>query len=299
MQINRLLEIVFILLQKNKITSAELAEQLGVSRRTICRDIDILSVAGIPLYTEKGRGGGISLLPNFVLNKSIFSEQEQDEMLSALEGMSSIRENSAQVLRKMTAVFNKAAQNWIKVDFSDWHCENSFFNQLKTAVLERYIVEFNYFNSKGDKTFRRVMPVQLWFKSKSWYLKGFCLTGQDMRLYKLTRIKNLAVTDECFDMRDFAVKETDIPMPSRSKQQPGMLKLRIEPEMAFRVYDDFNEAEAEKQLDGSFLVVVPNIEENWVYGFLLSYGKFVEVLEPESVRNTLKEEAEKIMEKYL
>ena len=298
MQINRLLEIIFTLLQKKKTTATELAKQLGVSRSTICRDIDLLSMAGIPLYTERGKGGGISLLPSFVLSKSIFSEQEQDEILLALHGLSNIKDDTAHVLQKMSAIFNKAAQNWIKVDFSEWNCKNDFFNQLKTAILEQRIAEFDYYDSKGDKSFRSIEPIQLWFKSKSWYLKGFCLTKQDIRLYKLSRIKNLVVTDAYFNKRDLAAKP-DSPMQKKDKSQMAMLKLRIEPELAFRAYDDFDESEVERQADGSFLITVPNIEENWVRGFLLSYGKHIEVLEPESVRNILKEESENIMKKYL
>ena len=299
MQINRLFEIIYILLHRKKVSAAELAVQLGVSRRTICRDIDALSVAGIPIYTEKGKGGGIRLLPDFVLSKSILSEHEQNEILFALHSLSSLKkDNTVQVLQKMSAIFNKTAQNWIEVDFSDWHCKNEFFNILKTAILERRIVEFDYYNSKGDKHFRRVEPLQLWFKSKSWYIKAFCLIRQDIRVYKLSRIKNLVITDENFNRRDLAAA-MDTVMPSKNKKQMTMLKLRIEPELAFRVYDDFDESEVEKQANGSFLVTVPNIEGNWVLGLLLSYGKFIEVLEPESVRRVLKEEAENILKKYL
>jgi len=298
MQVNRLLEIIFILLQKNKISAAKLSKQLGVSIRTIWRDINLLSAAGIPIYTERGKGGGISLLPNFILSKSIFNEQEQDEILLALHGLSNIKNDTAQVLRKMSVIFNKTAQNWIEVDFSDWHCKNNFFDRLKTSILKQHIVEFNYYNSNGDKSFRRVEPIQLWFKSKSWYLKGFCLTKQDIRLYKLSRIKNLIATDEYFYQRDLAIS-TNNTIQKRNKQQLATLKLRIEPELAFRVYDDFDESEVEKQPNGSFLVTVPNIEENWVYGLLLSYGKYIEVLEPESVRHILKEESQNIYKKYI
>ena len=297
MQINRLLEIIFILLQKKKISTKELAQQLGVSRRTICRDIDILSVAGIPICTERGKGGGISLLPSFVLNKSILSDQEQDEILTALHGLSNVKSGSG-VLAKMSAIFNKTAQDWVSVDFSDWHCGDNFFDCIKVAIINRRIVEFDYFNSRGEKSTRRVELMQLWFKSKSWYLKGFCLTRQGARVYKLTRIKNITVTNEPFDWRIIA-EAADKHVQKNDKRQLGDLKLRIGSELAFRVYDDFDESNVEKQADGSFLVTVPNVEASWVYGSLLSYGRHLEVLEPESVRAVLKDEAENILKKYL
>jgi len=296
MHINRLFQIVYILLHKRKVSSAELATELEVSRRTICRDIDILSTAGIPIYTEKGKGGGISLLPNFVLNKSILSEHEQSEILSALHGLSNVKkDDTAQVLQKMSTIFNKEAANWIEVDFSDWSGENDFFGDLKIAIIERRIAQLDYYNSYGQKTFRRIEPMLLWFKSKSWYLKGFCLTKQDMRVYKLSRIKNLTITDEHFLPRDLP-DEQDNP---NAENQRVKLKLCIEPEMAYRVYDDFREDAVEKQPDGSFIVNITFEIDNWVYGFLLSYGRYLEVIEPENIRNLMKEESQNISKKYL
>ena len=297
MQSGRLFEIIYFLLNKSNVTANELAGHFGVSRRTICRDIDTLSAAGIPVYTERGKGGGIRLLPDFVLNKSILSEREQAEILSSLQALSNVRaDDSSQILRKLSAVFNKPITNWMEVDFSDWHCEASFFDDLKTAILERRIVRFDYFNNHGEKTFRSVEPMQLWFKSKSWYLKAFCLTRQSMRLYKLLRIQNLTVTDEHFSERG-SLNVSGI--PDSNYGELVTFKLRISPEMTYRVYEDFPESTVEKQPDGSFIATVSMPESNWVYGFLLSYRKYIEVLEPEHIRTTIKKEAQEIAEKYL
>lgn len=299
MQINRLFEIIYILLDKKKATAAELAEHFDVSRQTICRDIDILSTAGIPIYTERGKGGGISLLPNFVLNKSILTKKEQDEILSALHGLSNLKtDDSNRILHKLSTIFNSPMPNWLEIDFSEWSNQNDFFNDFKTAIMEQRIIEFDYYNSYGDKTFRRVEPIQLWFKSKSWYLKGFCLTKQDIRQYKLLRIKNAIITDEHFDERDLAIVQEN-PLDNWDKQPEVTLKLRIAPEMTYRVHDDFTPNEVEKQLDGSFVVTTTFSEDNWVYGFLLSYGKSIEVIEPEHIRDAIKDEVQEILKKYL
>jgi len=300
MQTERLFEIIYILLQKKKVTASELAEHFGVSRRTICRDIDTLSLTNIPIYAEKGKGGGISLMPEFVLNKSILSEQEQDEILSALQSLSSIQsDDTNKTLQKLSAIFDKTTTNWLEVDFSGWSYENDFFNDFKHAILERRIIEFDYYNSYGDKAFRRVEPVQLWFKSKSWYLKGFCLNKKDMRLYKLSRIKNLAVTDEHFSERgSLVVSGNPVPSPFQEYQN-ATIKFRIEPEMAYRVYDDFYENIVEKQADGSFIVTVTWQGDEWLNGYVLSYGKYIEVLEPAHIRKAIKENAIEISKKYL
>ncbi|MCL1878596.1 MAG: HTH domain-containing protein, partial [Defluviitaleaceae bacterium] len=129
MQINRLFEIVYILLNKESVTAKELAEKFNVSTRTIYRDVDNLSLAGIPVYTEKGKGGGIFLLPDFVLNKSILSEREQSEILTALHSLSHVMtDETKDVLNRLSTIFNRTATNWLDVDFSDWSYCNDFFN---------------------------------------------------------------------------------------------------------------------------------------------------------------------------
>ena len=299
MRINRLFEIVYILLDKKRVTARELAEHFGVSRQTIVRDIDTLSMTGIPIYSERGKGGGISLLPDFVLNKSILSEQEQKEILSALHGLSNLKtDDTSKVLQKLSTIFNSSIPNWLEIDFSEWSRNDDFFNGFKNAIVEQRIVEFDYYNSYSSKTFHRIEPIQLWFKSKSWYLKGFCLAKQGIRLYKLLRIKNPIITGEHFDERDLAAVSEN-PLDNWDKQLEVTLKLRIAPEMTYRVYDDFIESEVEKQADGSFIVTVVLTEDNWVYSFLMSYGKYIEVIEPEHIRNIVKDEAKEILKKYL
>lgn len=285
MQMNRLFEIVYILLNKKVVTARELAERFGVSQRTIYRDIDTLSLAGVPVYTEKGKGGGISLLPEFVLNKSLLSEGEQNEILSALQGLSAVKTaESESVLKKLSFIFNKSAANWLEVDFSDWgYRDGGKFNDFKMAILERRVVEFDYYSTYGEMTHRRMEPIQLWFKSRAWYVKGFCLIRQDVRLFKLTRVKNLSVTEERFEMRDL-LAEPPNREPAEHRKRDVKLILRIAPEMTYRVMDEFDEAEAEKQPDGSFVVSVTWPEDDWVYGTILSYGELIEVLEPAHIR---------------
>ena len=300
MQVNRLFEIIYILLDKKMITAKELAERFGVSQRTVYRDIDTLSLAGIPVYTEKGKGGGISLLPNFVLNKSILSEQEQNEILSALQGLSGIKTTETDgVLKKLSTIFNKHTVPWLDVDFTDWGYSDGYvFNSFKTAILEKRIAEFEYYSTYGEMTHRRIEPIQLWFKSKSWYIKGFCLTRQDMRLFKLTRVRNLVVTNAYFGKRELLVAPPNLGSAEHQKQDVT-LKLKIAPEMTYRIYDDYYDEIVEKQSDGSFVVTVTWPEDDWVYGYVLSFGEYIEVLEPEHIREVIKNKLLKSAKKYL
>lgn len=299
MQINRLLEIVYILLRQRRVTAKDLAERFGVSTRTIYRDIDNLSLSGIPVYTEKGKNGGISLLPDFVLSKSILSEEEQNEILSALHGLSSVQVAEAgHVLQKLSAVFNKSAVSWLEVDFTNWgFSDGLIFADIKTAVLERRVIEFDYYSAVGEKTRRRAEPIQLWFKSRAWYMKGFCLTRQDIRLFKLSRIQELTVTHEIFPKRDLLAAAPKTDEPPAPYRNDITFTVKIAAVQAFRVLDEFG-GMAFKQPDGSYIVTITWPEDEWMYGYILSFGEHLEVLEPERVKDIIREKAEKIARKY-
>ena len=321
MQTHRLFEIIYLLLSNENMTAKALAERFGVSTRTIYRDVDTLSLAGIPVYMEKGRNGGIRLLPDFVLNKSILSEHEQNEILTALQSLSMVGDGEAgQVLRRLSGIFNKTVVNWLEVDFSDWSFGNGdVFDGFKTAILEKRIAEFDYFSAYGEKTRRQVEPIQLWFKSRAWYIKGYCLTRLDVRLFRLTRVHDLTVTDTHFAERHFLAKGEPEPLsadaqnrghdskvsdgnppPGQERHRPDVtMRLYIAPEMAYRVYDEYAEHMVEKQPCGGYIVKVTWPMDNWVYGTLLSYGEHLEVLEPEYLRQEIKSKAEKIVKRYL
>ena len=300
MQVNRLFEILYILLNKRIVTAKELAEHFEVSTRTIYRDVEALSLAGIPIYTEKGKLGGIGILPGFVLNKSLLSVQEQNEILAALKSLSHMKiAETEHLLKKMSAVFNKTAANWLEVDFSSWSYEDeNLWGSLKTAVLERRIVEFDYYSTYGEKTGRQVEPMQLRFKSKAWYLKGFCLTRRDMRLFKLTRVRNPVVKDEVFAERDFPPPP---PEPDCENEiRPDIyVKLKISAEMTYRILDDFGDCDVTQDSEGNFIITALWPPDNWLYGLILSYGEYAEVLEPEYLRCIIKEKVRLISEKYL
>ncbi|MDF2589454.1 MAG: transcription regulator [Anaerocolumna sp.] len=299
MQVNRLFEIIYILLNKNSVTAKELAEHFEVSQRTVYRDIEVLCQSGIPIYTSQGKGGGIHLLENFVLNKSYLTKSEQEDILSALQGMSATSyPDNNQVLSKLSNIFGAKQANWIEVDFTDWsNTKKETFNLVKTAILQKQVIKFEYYSSYGMKTNRVVEPVRLWFKDKTWYLKAYCLTKNDIRTFKLNRIKNLEITDERFDR---IIEEDILAMPLVSSSAVEItIKLKLDASIAYRVYDEFDENMIAKSEDGNFIVTMAYPLDEWVYGYILSFGCYAEVLEPLHVRETIKTRLEKNLSIYL
>ena len=300
MQINRLLEIVYILLDKKTITARELSVHFEVSKRTIYRDIEILSGAGIPVYTNKGKGGGIGLLDNYVLNKSMLSNKEQIDILSSLQGLNALNVPDIEpILKKLSAAFDKNNTSWIDVDFSHWGSsgiERQKFSLLRTSILNENVLDFEYVNARGEETNRTVEPMKLLFKEQSWYVYGYCRAKSDFRVFKITRMKNLSLINETF--------KRDVPKTVWDDFQSfngSMIELvlKIEAKMAYRVYDEFDQASILKHEDSSFIVKAAFPENEWLYGYVLSFGEDVEVLEPKHFRETIKRKLEEALKKYL
>lgn len=300
MQINRLLEMVYILIEKKKITARELSAYFEVSQRTIYRDVEALSAAGIPVYAEKGKGGGIRLLDNYVIKKSLLSDQEQVNLLASLQGMKVLNGPELDpVLRKLATLFEKKDADWIEVDFSHWGggaAEREKFNDLKSAILNKNRIAFDYFSASGKKTGRCIEPLKLLFKGQSWYVYGFCLSKAALRFFKVSRIRQLRRLTASFDR---TLPAGTVFKGSEISGSEIRLVMKIDVAMAYRVYDEFDPATITKDQDGSFVVTSCLPGDGWVEGYILSYGDAVEVIEPQWLREAIKKKLVNGLKKYL
>ena len=296
MQESRLFKILYRLLDKGEATACELAKDFEVSVRTIYRDIDALSAAGIPIYTAAGRNGGIRLLEGFVLNKAVLSEKEKQEILAALQSINAAKNvDGSETLQKLSALFHTHSENWLEVEFSRWgnqESDNRKFERLKDAVLHCKRVKIRYAGSDENETERIIEPLQLAYKAKAWYLKAFCTLKQDYRLFKLNRILGLEVLEEHFVPHEFQGQA------DTHESDYNLVTLRFPKEMAYRVYDEFDETQIERQENDGFIVSAKMPEDAWLTGFLLSFGTQVEILSPDSLKAILAEQAKNIYEKY-
>ena len=304
MKINRLFEIVAILLNKNVVTAKELADKFGVSTRTIYRDIDVLSTAGVPVYTNKGSGGGISLLDNYVLNKTMVSESEVENILMTLQALQATRyANVDTVMQKMASLFkNIEIQDWIEVDISEWgSSKNSkdLFNAIKKAIIERKCIKFSYYNSEGNKSTRQVDPLKLIFKGQSWYVWAYCNNKKDFRLFKINRMKDFEVIDTTFKREQHTSKigyKYGIDNSFKGKQVK--LKMRFNKKLLYTLYDYFNEDDIVFNDNDTVEVVFNFPYSDWIFNFILSFGSDAEVLEPDNIRQEVKLRLQKMSSYY-
>ncbi|MDC4239667.1 YafY family transcriptional regulator [Clostridium tertium] len=295
---NRLFEIIYILLDKKNVTAKELAEHFEVSQRTIYRDIEDLSQSGVQIYMTKGKGGGISLLSDFILNKAILSQEEKKEILAAMQGLNAVNKSEFNgVLSKLSSFLGGDNENWIEVDFSNWDKNNTLgekFTTIKNSIINKNLISFEYFNSNGKLLERIVEPLKLVFKGQGWYLYAYCREREDNRFFKLTRMSNINIILENFNRT--------VPNKIFSEEDTGYynelihLKLRIDKKLAFRIYDEFHNYSLDD--NGDFIVNLDFPSGDWLFGYLMSFGEYIEVLEPLNIRDEIKKKLMYALKKY-
>lgn len=297
MKDNRLFRMLYYILKKGKVTARELAERFEVSIRTIYRDIDSLSSAGIPIYAIQGKGGGIEIADEFVLSKSLLTEDEREQIMTALCGLENVNKSyENELLIKLSALFKIKNTNWIEVDFNSWQNNKIYekiFNEIKSAILSKNILEFSYFGS-NEETYRKVKPVRLLFKGQDRYLYAFCLLRDDFRYFKLSRIKKLKTLPVIFE-DDF---ENVILKKEMRYENTVHIKVKFDRKVAFRVYDELGENITEDE-DGNLYAEVEIPNDYNLYGYIFSFAENVEVLEPKEIRIQIKKIINKMSKKYI
>ena len=299
MKNSRLFEILYLLMERQDLTAGELARRLEVSERTVYRDMDALSAAGIPVYAQRGKGGGVRLMDRFVLDRTLLSPAQQDEILFALQALLATGGGTEQdTLSRLSALFRRPGTDWLEVDFSDWGsgaAERDAFALVKQALLARRPLTFTYYSSYGERTHRTVEPGRLVFKGGCWYLSAFCRSRQDWRIFRLVRMENLTLEADTCPVRNLPPHLEPEPAPSDHTVE---LQLLFQPSAAWRVRDYFHPRQVEPQPDGRLRVTCAFPEDNWLLSFLLSFGPQLEVLSPPYWRDLLYEEAKKTAARY-
>ena len=297
---SRLFKIIYHLMEKGQATAPELAEKFEVSVRTIYRDIDRISGAVVPVYSVAGRSGGIRLLDRFVLEKSLLSEEEMRDILFGLQSLAAVQNSDMEtVLSKLRAAFQMADTSWIEVDVSRWGSdperERLDFNVLKQAVMARRQIHFKYYGSNGMASERDCHPYRLIYKDKAWYLYAWCLVREDFRLFRLSRIKEIVLTGILFER----IPEGTEPDLTRweKEREPVSVVLRFPKEAASRVYDVFDDRVV-TECDGELTVRAVMPDNEWLYGFLMSFGDKVTVLSPLSLKREVEKRLKSALQHY-
>jgi len=294
-----MLGILMILLQHNRVTIPYLADKFEVSRRTISRDIDALCLAGIPVITHQGAGGGISLIESFKLDKSVLSRDELRSIIAALKGIGTVIEQP-QIERLLDKFHIKsdAIQSLhepIMIDLGSYYKGDLTvkIEKIKTAVLEQRLIEFNYYYGKGE-THRCIEPYFVVFQWASWYVFGFCLERQDWRMFKLTRLWDLELSNDNYTRRDIPSKARDF--NAHFSDDIKLIAL-FDPSVKYQLIDSYGQDCYLETEEGLRLEIGFTNRSN-IISWLLGFGDKVKVLEPIDVALEIQDIAQNILLLY-
>ena len=300
MKIDRLIGILSILLQEEKITAPELAERFEVSRRTINRDIEDLCKAGIPIKTAQGTGGGISIMDGYCIDRTILTSKDMQMILAGLRGLDSVsgKRYYGQLMEKIQTGSSEfiSGRDSMLIDLSSWYKGSLApkIEVIQSAIENRHIIQFVYYAPSGESN-RRVEPYYLVFRWSSWYVWGWCLERKDYRLFKLNRMDCVVETDH-----GFLRKEVPMPDLSNEKIFPGGINVKalFTPNMKWRLVEEFGPNCFTETDDGRLLFSADYTDMDNLVTWLMTFGAKVEVLEPEEVRDIIRRNAEEILKIY-
>ena len=296
MKIDRLIGILSILLQEEKITEQELADRFEVSRRTIIRDIENLSNAGIPITASQGIGGGVSIMSGYRMDRTLLTSKDMRVILAGLRSLDSVGGSSyyGQLMEKIQAGSSEliSGRDSMLIDLASWYKDTLApkIETIQDAIENRHLITFCYYAPSGD-SIRTIEPYYIVFKWTSWYVWGWCLDRKDFRTFKLNRMDKLTETAKEFECRA-------IPVPDFSSAGvfPEKIKVKalFEPDVKWRLIEEYGPDCYKEEEDGRLLLEIEHTDEDNLIGWIMTFGDRAEILEPLSVRKKISELLDKM-----
>lgn len=308
MKIDRLISIIMILLERKKVSANKLAEMFEVTTRTIYRDIETISQAGIPIVTYPGINGGVGIMEEYKIDKKLFTNSDIATLLTGLGSITSTlsSEEIVNTLAKVKGLMpaEKAREielksSQITIDLTSWPGNKTLkpnLEEIKRALNDSKILSFEYSDRSGKKSIRRVEPYRLVLKAGKWYFQGYCLDREDFRLFKLSRISCLTILEDSFTPREYDAKS----LGSREwiENRIISIKLLIDVSLRERLAEVCGEENLEETEDNKLIVHFPFVADELGYSMLLSFGDKCECLEPIEIREELKRRIKKLLNVY-
>ncbi|GIO42334.1 helix-turn-helix transcriptional regulator [Paenibacillus apis] len=305
MKIDRLIAMIMILLENEVISAGALAKKLEVSSRTIYRDIDTLTMAGLPIFTTQGVAGGVGLMKSYKIDKKLFTPKDIQTLLTSLRSYRQLYNHKeiVHVLEKLSNIGQEGVKSEkgssFTVDLSlnqGNRSLRSLLSSVEIAINEERYIKFDYINKDGNVTSRKIEPYQVVFKESSWYLQAFCTLKEDYRIFKLARMGNLYVLPETFVPRDFSPLAMDGSGWMSDERVP--VKIRIALSLKDKVIERYGEENIISVEGDSCLAIFPIVNNEYGYDILLRFGDKCEIIEPSDVREAFQNYVRKILAIY-
>ena len=300
MKIDRLIAILSVLLQKEKVSAAYLAEKFEVSRRTISRDIESLSQAGIPIVTTQGKYGGISIIKEYKMERTLLSFADMQDVLAGLSGLDSVwgTNRYRQFKEKLFSPGkgDAAAKGHIFIDLASWY-KASLAPKLaliQNAVEKRQLITFTYYSPQTEEV-RVIEPYLLVFQWAAWYVWGYCEKRKDYRLFKLNRMTQVKLEEKSFSPREYPPVTI---APEQVFPMRMMVKALISPRMKWRLVEEFGVDSFQLREDGWCVFQFGFSDKENLFSWLLSFGDQAQLLEPRALRQEFYQMLQRTCDNY-
>ncbi len=308
MKIARIISIIMLLLEQEIISATKLAEMFEVSPRTIYRDIDTISMAGIPIVTFTGVKGGISIMPEYKIDKKLFTLSDITALLIGLGSIHSTLSNE-ELLATIAKIKGLLPQdqfkeiestlNQITIDYTPWHNNQQLVkhvNLIKSAMTEKLYITFQYYDRLGKKSIRKIEPYRLALKNSNWYIQGYCCDRLDFRIFSISSMESLKLSDDHFVPREFDYASKNLEF--RTGLQPTMIKLLVDESLRGKLLQICDEKNISNINNGKFIAQFPIVEDDYWFSLILQFGSKCECLEPPHVREALINRIESMLQIY-
>ena len=291
MKTDRLIGILSVLLQEEQTTAPKLAEMFEVSRRTINRDIETLCMAGIPIQTLQGTGGGIRIMDGYRMDRTILTSKDMRMILAGLRSLDSVSGSRyySQLMEKLRAGSSEflVGEDTILIDLSSWYKESLApkLEIIRNAMEDARLIQFRYYSPSGEQV-RRIEPYYLIFRWSSWYLYGWCTGRKDYRLFKLNRMDEVQETDHHYERR-----KAPLPDLSDEKIFPGGIRVKalFDRDQKWRLAEEFGPDSFTETKDGKLLFTADYTDLDNLVTWLMTFRDKAEVLEPIEAREMIAE----------
>ena len=300
MKIDRLIGILSILLQQEKVTAPYLAEKFEVSKRTISRDIDAICRAGIPIVTTQGYNGGISIMEGYRMDRALLTSSDMQAILAGLRSLDSVsKTNRYQQLMDKVSAGNEdvlTSNDHILIDLSSWYKSSLApkIELIQTAIDRREQLRFDYY-APGGESRRTIEPYILLFQWASWYVWGYCTERSDYRMFKLNRMEQVSITGVTYVPREHPPLDLD----NEKIFPPCILVTAVfEPSVKWRLIEEYGIGSFVELPDKTLKFEANFMDKQSLFQWLLSFGKDGELLEPTDLREEFKQIVKDISEKY-
>ena len=296
----RLITLIFLLQNHPNQKASELAEELGVSLRTIHRYFDMLEEMGIPLYAERGPYGGFSLVRGYKMPPLVFTPEEAVALVLGTGMVEEMwgelyRESARGALAKLENLLPDEQVRevaWARnslvatgMNRSDLNALTPTMEKLRRAVREHRSLDISYQSSQvPHPTQRKLDPYALVHRWGWWYVIGFCHLRGEVRTFRADRILEIILSDATFSVPPGFDLQAHLQKELQAQPQIKA-RLKVDADATWLIQGNHSFWEGvEEQADGSIIVgfSAPTLE--WAASTALAYGPTVEAIDPPELR---------------